>query len=104
MSDERYRVKSLGRALDLLLTGRIIDASEALSYGLVEYLFPDQEMVEFGADVLLMYNAGEILAWRRETSNPSTTTSANRERPTTTGARSNAIHSEARSCWRSHPP
>jgi enoyl-CoA hydratase len=28
------------------LTGRIIDAAEALSYGLVEYVFPDGEMVE----------------------------------------------------------
>jgi len=40
------RLVGRGRALDLLLTGRIVDASEALSYGLVEYVFPDGEMIE----------------------------------------------------------
>lgn len=35
-----------GRALDLLLTGRTIDAGEALSIGLVEYVIPDAELVE----------------------------------------------------------
>ena len=40
------RLVGRGRALDLLLTGRVIDAAEALSYGLVEYLFPDAEMIE----------------------------------------------------------
>jgi enoyl-CoA hydratase/carnithine racemase len=39
------RLVGRGRALDLLLTGRIIDAAEALSYGLVEYVFPDGEMI-----------------------------------------------------------
>ena len=45
------RLVGRGRALDLLLTGRIIDAAEALSYGLVEYLFPDGEMVEKTLDI-----------------------------------------------------
>jgi enoyl-CoA hydratase/carnithine racemase len=40
------RLVGRSRALDLLLTGRIIDAAEALSYGLIEYVFPDGEMVE----------------------------------------------------------
>jgi enoyl-CoA hydratase/carnithine racemase len=40
------RLVGRGRALDLLLTGRIIDAAEALAYGLVEYVFPDGEMIE----------------------------------------------------------
>jgi len=31
-----------GRALDLLLTGRIINSHDALQYGLVEYVFPDE--------------------------------------------------------------
>ena len=30
-----------GRALELLLTGRVINAQEALQFGLVEYVFPD---------------------------------------------------------------
>lgn len=45
------RLVGRGRALDLLLTGRVIDAAEALSYGLVEYLFPDEEMVEKTLDL-----------------------------------------------------
>ena len=35
-----------GRALDLLLTGRVINAQEALQYGLVEYLFPQEGFLE----------------------------------------------------------
>ena len=45
------RLVGRGRALDLLLTGRIIDAAEALSYGLVEYVFPDGEMIEKTLDM-----------------------------------------------------
>jgi enoyl-CoA hydratase/carnithine racemase len=45
------RLVGRGRALDLLLTGRIIDASEALSYGLIEYVFPDGEMLERTLDM-----------------------------------------------------
>jgi enoyl-CoA hydratase/carnithine racemase len=40
------RLVGRGRALDLLLTGRIIDAQTALSYGLVEYVFPEGELPE----------------------------------------------------------
>jgi enoyl-CoA hydratase/carnithine racemase len=40
------RLVGRGRALDLLLTGRVISAEEALQYGLVEYVFPDQEMLD----------------------------------------------------------
>jgi enoyl-CoA hydratase/carnithine racemase len=39
------RLLGRGRALDLLLTGRIIDAAEAHSYGLIEYVFPDGELI-----------------------------------------------------------
>jgi enoyl-CoA hydratase/carnithine racemase len=39
------RLVGRGRALDLLLTGRVIDAAEALSYGLIEYIFPDGELI-----------------------------------------------------------
>lgn len=45
------RLVGRGRALDLLLTGRVIDAAEALSYGLVEYVFPDAEMAEKALDL-----------------------------------------------------
>jgi enoyl-CoA hydratase/carnithine racemase len=36
------RMVGRGRALDLLLTGRVIGAQEALDFGLVEYVFPDE--------------------------------------------------------------
>ncbi len=45
------RLVGRGRALDLLLTGRVIDAAEALAYGLVEYVFPDGEMAEKTLDI-----------------------------------------------------
>ncbi len=40
------RLVGRGRALDLLLTGRAISADEALQYGLVEYVYPDNEMLD----------------------------------------------------------
>jgi enoyl-CoA hydratase len=39
------RLVGRGRALDLLLTGRVITAQEALQYGLVEYVFKDDELL-----------------------------------------------------------
>jgi enoyl-CoA hydratase/carnithine racemase len=39
------RLVGRGRALDLLLSGRVITANEALQYGLVEYVYPDGEML-----------------------------------------------------------
>lgn len=40
------RLVGRGRALDLLLTGRVINAEEALQYGLVEYVFADDLMMD----------------------------------------------------------
>jgi enoyl-CoA hydratase/carnithine racemase len=51
------RLVGRGRALDLLLTGRTIDASEALQIGLVEYVVPDEELLDRALDL-----AAEIAA------------------------------------------
>ena len=40
------RLVGRGRALDLLMTGRTIDADEAFRIGLVEYLIPDDELLD----------------------------------------------------------
>ncbi len=40
------RLVGRGRAMELLLTGRIIKAQEALEYGLVEFVFPDTIFME----------------------------------------------------------
>jgi enoyl-CoA hydratase/carnithine racemase len=45
------RLVGRGRALDLLLTGRVISADEALQYRLVEYVYPDAEMLEKAIDL-----------------------------------------------------
>lgn len=45
------RLVGRGRALDLLLTGRTIVASEAFSIGLVEYIYPDDELLEKALDL-----------------------------------------------------
>ena len=44
------RLVGRGRALDLLLTGRTITAAEALDFGLVEYVIPDEELLDFVLD------------------------------------------------------
>ncbi len=45
------RLVGRGRALDLLLTGRVITAAEALQYGLVEYVYPDEVMLDRTLDL-----------------------------------------------------
>lgn len=39
------RLVGRGRALDLLMTGRTIDARESLRIGLIEYVVPDEELL-----------------------------------------------------------
>ena len=45
------RLVGRGRALDLLLTGRTIDAETALQIGLVEYVLPDEELLPGALDI-----------------------------------------------------
>jgi enoyl-CoA hydratase/carnithine racemase len=47
------RVVGKGRAMELLLTGRVITAQEAMKCGLVEYIFPDATFLE---EVLIIAN------------------------------------------------
>jgi enoyl-CoA hydratase/carnithine racemase len=51
------RAVGRGRALDLLLTGRTIEASEALAIGLVEYVVADDELVERALDLAVQIAA-----------------------------------------------
>jgi enoyl-CoA hydratase/carnithine racemase len=51
------RLVGRGRALDLLLTGRRIDAQEALAIGLVEYVVPDDQLRQKALEI-----AGQIAA------------------------------------------
>ena len=45
------RLVGRGRALDLLMTGRTIDAQEALRIGLVEYVVPDETLLARALDL-----------------------------------------------------
>jgi len=53
-----------GRALDLLLTGRTITAQEALSFGLVEYVVPENEILLRALDLAeqIAANAARVVA------------------------------------------
>jgi enoyl-CoA hydratase/carnithine racemase len=52
------RLVGRGRALELLLTGRVINADEALQYGLVEYVYPGGDMLEKTVEL-----AGQIASY-----------------------------------------
>jgi enoyl-CoA hydratase len=62
------RIVGLGRALDLILSGRIVDAREALSMGLVTEVVPDGEALERAlewAEGLASFPQETMLADRR---------------------------------------
>ena len=54
------RLVGRGRALDLLLTGRTIDAATALQIGLVEYLLPDEELLAGALDIAAQIAANPV--------------------------------------------
>jgi enoyl-CoA hydratase/carnithine racemase len=56
------RLVGRGRALDLLMTGRTIDADEALRIGLVEHLVPDEELLDQALDLASTIAANAPLA------------------------------------------
>jgi enoyl-CoA hydratase/carnithine racemase len=58
------RLVGRGRALELLLTGRIIPAEEALQIGLVEYVFPDETLQEKALELakLIASHPGAVTA------------------------------------------
>jgi enoyl-CoA hydratase len=51
-----------GRALELLMTGNMIDAATALQFGLVNYVVPQQELLEKTRSILNIVNAKAPLA------------------------------------------
>ena len=40
-----------GRALDMILTGKMIDADDALSFGLINYKTPQDQLITFAKDL-----------------------------------------------------
>lgn len=56
------RLVGRGQALDLLMTGRTIDAQEALRIGLVEYLVPDDELLDQALELASKIAANAPLA------------------------------------------
>jgi len=56
------RLVGRGRALDLLLTGRTIDAEEALAIGLVEYVVPDDTLLERALELASQIAANSLPA------------------------------------------
>jgi enoyl-CoA hydratase len=64
------RIVGLGRALDLILTGRVVEAPEALSIGLVTEVVPDGDEVERAlevAEAIAAFPAATMLCDREAT-------------------------------------
>lgn len=51
-----------GRALELLLSANMIDATTALQYGLVNYVVPQEELMQKGKDILGIINSKAPIA------------------------------------------
>ena len=56
------RLVGRGRALDLLMTGRTVSAADALVYGLVEYVVPDEELLERAIELAEQISANSAVA------------------------------------------
>jgi enoyl-CoA hydratase/carnithine racemase len=58
------RLVGRGRSLELLLSGRVITAEEALQIGLIEFIFPDDVMLEKALEMagLIASYPGEVTA------------------------------------------
>lgn len=51
-----------GRAIELLISGKVIDAATALQYGLVNYVVPANELLEKAISILALINTKAPLA------------------------------------------
>lgn len=51
-----------GRALELIMSGSMIDAEKALQYGLVNYVVPQEELLAKAKDILALINSKAPLA------------------------------------------
>jgi enoyl-CoA hydratase len=51
-----------GRAIELLITANLIDAPTALQYGLVNYVVPQEELLQKAIDILTLVNTKAPLA------------------------------------------
>ncbi len=51
-----------GRGIETLVSGNMIDASTALKYGLVNYVVPQDELLEKAKSILLVINTKAPIA------------------------------------------
>ncbi len=58
------RLVGLGRAMQLVLTGEIIDAAEAYRIGLVNYVVPPEKVIPFSTEIARTLGSKPPIAWR----------------------------------------
>lgn len=56
------QIAGKGRAIELMITGNIIDAATALQYGLVNYVVPQESLLDKAKSILLIANSKAPLA------------------------------------------